>query len=250
MELVAGFISTPNVDTDKIIRILHESKHYFIPLHEFSKFAILGDYAHYNAERSIALNLFDVSFPDPREHFLQSMLLSFLGHDSNHRNLDGFVFISRLIAEMQELGYLPAQTHAAVVRLTNKKLIETTERVTFEEDQEAANDSAPSVFRITSIGQYHLRRWIGSFSYLDAMAFDTPIFSDETLSALAEAPNSFSLSHRVKRTTIFRDYLTEVWSNAKLSRPYFDWHSSITVGAVSFEGPVQGLSRAQNGHSA
>jgi hypothetical protein len=46
---------------------------YLIPVHEFSKSALLGDYSHYNPESSIAMNIFDVIYPDPREHFLIGM---------------------------------------------------------------------------------------------------------------------------------------------------------------------------------
>jgi len=54
VELITRFISTPNVDSDKIISVMETQGRYFIPLHEFSKAAILGDYAHYNPESAVA----------------------------------------------------------------------------------------------------------------------------------------------------------------------------------------------------
>jgi hypothetical protein len=48
---------------------------YIIPLHEFSKAAILGDYSHFVPESSLAMNVFDVESPDRREHFLSFMIV-------------------------------------------------------------------------------------------------------------------------------------------------------------------------------
>lgn len=237
VELITRFISTPNVDSDKIIQIMRESGRYDIPLHEFAKVAILGDYAHFNPASSIALNVFDVSFPDPREHFLALLLLGYLNHDGAHRNLEQFVRGDTLVSEMQDHGYIPPQVLACLRRLTNKKLIETTERVTFDEDVLGSLvGDMPSAFRITTVGAYHLLRWAGSFAYLDAMAFDTPIFTDEAMKAMAQNPGSFDIVERFGRTLAFRQYLTGIWKDATLSPAYFDWAVCVSEGVRAFQG--------------
>lgn len=91
---------------------MNETGRYDIPLHEFAKVAILGDCAHFNPASSIALNVFDVSFPDQREHFLALLILGLLNHEGAHRNLKQFVRSEVLISEMQDCGFLPL-TYAA-----------------------------------------------------------------------------------------------------------------------------------------
>jgi hypothetical protein len=49
VELVKNFIGNPNVESDKIIRIMDDTGRYLIPVHEFSKSAILGEYSHFHA---------------------------------------------------------------------------------------------------------------------------------------------------------------------------------------------------------
>ncbi len=69
IELVTGFCGSPNVDSEKIVRIEESDGNYKVPLHEFTKHALLGEYAYFNAQPSlVACNIFDVSIADPREH--------------------------------------------------------------------------------------------------------------------------------------------------------------------------------------
>ena len=193
---------------------------------------------------SIALNVFDVSFPDEREHFLALMLLAFLDHDGAHRNLEYFVRSDVVISEMQNWGYLPQQSVATLRKLTNKKLIETTERVTFDEDAMGnLIGELPAAFRITSVGAYHLKRWVGTFGYLDAMAFDTPIFRDEAMRSIAQSPSSFDIVERYARTRAFRDYLAAVWNDSGLRPPYLDWRLCAAAGEDSFRGVEGGIRR-------
>lgn len=59
LQFVTSFIGSPNVDADKIVNIMNRQGSYRIPLHELSKAALLGDYANYHAESSLATNVFD-----------------------------------------------------------------------------------------------------------------------------------------------------------------------------------------------
>jgi hypothetical protein len=68
LELIKGFIGSANVDSEKIIDVMENGDgRYVIPLHEFSKQALLGEYSHYDAKSSIAFNLFDIRYPDRRD---------------------------------------------------------------------------------------------------------------------------------------------------------------------------------------
>ena len=91
IELVKNFIGSPNVASDKIIQIMEQSGNYVVPVHEFSKSAILGEYSHYHEGSSVAFNMFDIRFSDQREHFLAPLMLGFLNYDEHHRDNEGFV---------------------------------------------------------------------------------------------------------------------------------------------------------------
>jgi hypothetical protein len=58
IELITGFFGSPNVDSKKIVRIEEKSGNYKIPLHEFTKHALLGEYAYFNSQSSfLACNM-------------------------------------------------------------------------------------------------------------------------------------------------------------------------------------------------
>ena len=131
--LITGIIGNPNVEAEKIIR-MSANGNYIIPLHEFAKSALLGDYAHYHPDTSIAMNIFDVASPDKKEHFLVPILIGYLSQFGEHLNNDGFCLSEKIFEELQSYGFTVSQIGAALRRTANKKLIETSQRVTFEED--------------------------------------------------------------------------------------------------------------------
>lgn len=234
LELVKGFIGSANVDSDKIIEIMRSEGDYIIPLHEFSKQALLGEYSHYDSKSSIAFNLFDVRYPDPKEHFLSPLILGFINSENIKKSPDGFVNTSDLIREMQSHGFVSDQIEYSLRRMTNKKLIETTERITFDEGLQGLVGEMPLAFRISSIGVYHIHRWLPTFSYLDAMLFDTPIFDETTRDLIRKSISSHEIKDRYQRTMKFREYLDQCWV-AFNSRPiYFDWSTVAYSDTSSF----------------
>lgn len=235
IDLIVKFIGSPNVDAQKIIKIMEKQGSYRVPIHEFTKSALLGEYAHYEPSSSLAMNLFDVRYPDEREHFLPSMVVAFLSYDGTHRNREGFVTSSDVIAEMQNWGFTSDQIESVLRRLTNKRLIETTERVTFEEDITGLIGDMPAAFRITTVGVYHLSRWATTFAYLDAMVFDTPIFNSAVMDQLTGDPDSFEIRSRLHRATAFRAYLSAAWHKSGLTPHYFDWSALVPTGEHSFQ---------------
>lgn len=235
IEFVTGFIGSPNIEAQKIIDIMEAEGNYRIPVHEFSKQALLGDYSHYSPDTSISMNVFDIGSADPSEHFLVPIILSYLDKQGNHLDKDGFCRIEVLIEACQSAGFNVDQVESALRRATNKKLIETSLRVTFEEDEESnLIGDMPDSFRGTTIGAYHIKRWLGDFAYLDAMLFDTPITDDETRKNLIENLSCLKISSRYERAYIFREYLRSCWraySNAPL---YFDIEEAFNLGNESF----------------
>ena len=234
VEFVTHFIGSPNVEADKIVELYSKGESYVIPIHEFSKAAILGDYSHYVANTSLAMNLFDVYGADQKEHFLCILILGYTLSVNTHKDRDGFIKTTDIIVEMQRWSFVPAQTQDALRRLTNKRLIETIERFTFEEDLLGLIGELPDGFRPTSIGAYHLRRWIGRFAYLDAMVFDTPVFDQAIRERIATNLGSFDIADRYDRSIMFRSYLSMTWDAAGLHPEYFDWNDAVRDGQPDF----------------
>lgn len=249
VEFVTQFIGSPNVEAEKIVRIQSQTGKYNIPLHEFSKAAILGDYSHFNPNSSLAMNLLDVQNPDPREHFLCPLVVAFLMYEHTAKDKDEFVQASLILSSMQALAFLPTQIEGALRRLTNKKLIETTERITFEEDIAGLVGAMPHGFRVTTVGAYHLRRWLGTFGYLDAVLFDTPILDQQAEAAISQNLESFEIQLRLERTTAFRNYLSEAWDASGLRVPYFDWHEVVREGQDQFDAVRRAVEGNQKKHA-
>jgi hypothetical protein len=162
VEFVTHFIGSPNVEAQKLVDLDGKGVAYVIPFHEFSKAAILGDYSHFVPGSSLAMNVFDVQSADRKEHFLALMIVALLLADGTSKDRDGFISTKTLLSELQAWGFLPQQIEDKLRRVTNKRLIETTERVTFEEDLAGLIGEIPDGFRATSVGAYHLRRWSGN----------------------------------------------------------------------------------------
>ena len=250
VEFVVKFIGSPNVQAEKIIEIMKTSGRYLIPMHEFSKAAILGDHAHYNPESSMAMNLFDVQYPDPKEHFLASMILEYLNWDESPKDKDGFTTSDAVVKEMQAWGFVPRQVESKLKRMINQRLVESTERITFEEDAVGLVGQLPFASRITSVGVYHITRWAGIFAYLDAMVFDTPLFDRATLQLVRSELVEFGIGQRLRRAKAFRDYLVKSWNNSNLSPPYFDWKDTVDRANEDFWRVERAVARMAGGSGA
>lgn len=142
---------------------------------------------------------------------------------------------SDIVREMQSHGFVHDQIEHALRRMTNKKLIETTERITFDEGLQGLVGEMPLAFRVTTVGAYHIQRWVPTFAYLDAMLFDTPIFDEGTRDNLRGNISSFDIRHRYERTTKFREYLDQSWQEFKRCPIYFDWPTTANSDTVSFD---------------
>lgn len=181
------------------------------------------------------MNVFDVQAADKKEHFLALMIVAYIGSSNTEKDRDAFVDTKEIVQEMQRWGFAPDQITNKLRKLTNRRLIETTERVTFEEDVVGLVGELPSGFRHTSTGVYHLRRWAGVFSYLDAMIFDTPLFDNDLREEIIVDLGFFDISDRYNRTVKCRQYLPNVWTSANLRPDYFDWHEAVREGQSDFD---------------
>lgn len=243
IQFVTGLFGNPNMDTQGAVIALERDNEYAMPVHEFWKVALKGDYQYYDPEKAMATNIFDVQSNDEREHFLMPLLLAFMDSSGAHRTAEGFVSFTDLVAEMQSFGFKPASVDAALRAANNKKIIEAPDRITFEEDEDGVYGLMPTSFRLNTTGAYHLKIWMADFAYLDAMCVDTPIFDADIAGELRESIRSHTISDRYARAVRFRDYLGAVWTQMDHQPSYFDWESTVRSGQHSFASVARALSR-------
>ncbi len=235
IELITGFVGSPNVDSKKIVQIEESTGGYKIPLHEFTKHALLGEYAYFNSQSSlVACNIFDVSTADPREHFLSSLIVAFLSSNLGVVDNDGFVKGEGLMMEMARHGFIEDQVRSALRRLAMKRLIETPHA--HYRELHVADHEPPEQyhFRATSVGVYHIRFWTGSFAFIDAVSTDTPIFDQECRSQISELASSFDIGDRYKKADCFRKYLESQWHFSNFGTNYYDFVSLMQSQEDSF----------------
>lgn len=192
---------------------------------EFLRAIIFGDHEHYDPESSQVCNLFDISLPDGREHFLMILLLSFIERSSDSG--EGFATASSVFRYAQDLQFAPSQIHSSLDRAVAKGLIETSPRFAPAQRWEA--------FRITSVGAYSVRRLLQSFSYVDAMIVDTPIVDGVVRDAVR---NAQTIHQRLDRFELFLSYLEN-------QAHKIDWSVAGYAWTGAFEGLKQDFLRAR-----
>lgn len=224
IELISSFCGSPNVECERIVRIEEQEGNYQVPLHEFTKHSLLGEYTYFNPLSSlVACNIFDVVAPDPREHFLCPILIAYLSSPLGVRDNDGFVHGSAILGEMSRLGFDQDQTSHALRRLARRRLIETPQAHYREIVVPDDTDPLQFFYRSTSIGLYHIRFWAGSFAFLDAVSTDTPVFDDTARGVIFSVADSLDIAQRYKKAEIFKQYLESKWHEGNYDVNYYNF---------------------------
>jgi len=135
---------------------------------------------------------------------------------------------------MLKFGFTEEQTQNALRKLARNRLIETP--ILRHRETEVPNSSPPQMFhyRVTSVGLYHVRKWICSFSFLDAVSIDTPVFDEIARDKLIGIAGSFNIADRLRKAHSFRTYLEEQWQSAEIGSTYFDFSASVRAELHSF----------------
>jgi hypothetical protein len=227
LDLIKGFFGSGHVDTQKIIDIYDESGSYYVPLHEFLRAVIYGDAKFYEPDRSPVANLFDVSYVDPKEHFLLPSVIGLLGSSNNPSVEEGFIETSKIYEHLQALGFTPEQIDAAIIRGHNKKLIETGARRIPQPGQ-----IMPQTIRATTVGLYHIGRLSHQFSYIDAIIVDTPVFDPAVRSLIRDVSY---IEQRIERVEVFRQYLDNQWASFSNTRSEAAYNWSIASANLKSE---------------
>ncbi len=160
LDLIRIFVGSGHVDTKKIFGIYKDSGRYTIPVHEFLRAVIHGDYEHFDPGASEMLNIFDISAADGREHFLIAIVLAQLDRWCQSTASESYVSDTTVFEFCQDLGYQPAQIGIAINRALAKKLIERHSK------SEQVRVAKPSHYRITPVGAYYYKKLAGMFSYV------------------------------------------------------------------------------------
>jgi len=199
LDLLTSFIGSGHVDTRKILGFWRESHSYIIPLHEFLRAVIYGDYEHYDSNSSPIANAFDISSTNSREHFALPILLNFLERNAQHGAVElGYVLLNRVFEFMQSISFTVEEIDLAIARSVNASLIESS--VGAASDRPAGAER----LRLTQSGAYLLHRLMRQFVYYDAVVVDTPITSDDYRSRIGDAR---MIADRLDRTQLFIEYL-------------------------------------------
>ena len=215
LDFVRAFIGSGHVDTGKILDIYRQTGEYLVPLHEFLRAVTYGDHEHYSPAASEIVNVFDISTPDGKEHFLSPILLAQLDRWAQQPTTDGFVPISDIYEYLQALGFGLSQIHWALERLLPRNLVESASKL-----REYPAEESGSHYRVTSVGSYYVKRLICTFSYVDAMVVDTPITDPQMRQQIAEA---HLLTDRLERARVFCEYLDSQWHALSEQQLSFEW---------------------------
>jgi hypothetical protein len=215
IELIKKFFGSGHVDTEKILKILETTGHYTIPVHEVLRSVIFGDNIYYSPSNLEITNIFDVRTNDSKDHFTIPFILGLLNDCSLNNRDEGFMDITEVYSQMQKIGFVPSTIDLALNFMYSKGLFETSEK------GNALNTEKNALrIRATGTGIYHLNYLINSFTYIDAVIVDTPIFNIETKGQIT---NPQDIARRLDRAKIFTDYLDKIWQESNFQSNPFLW---------------------------
>jgi hypothetical protein len=202
------------VDTRKILGIYERQGDYTIALHEFLRAIIYGDTEYYDPDASPIANLFDISQPDGREHFLLALLIAHIASAGDRAGTEGFIVSDEVYSIGQRAGFNADQIAWAIDRGVKKGLI--------EKSPSLGGSDGLEHLRVTSAGVYTGSVLINMFAYADAVVVDTPIVDDTYRQRIG---NAFTMEERLRRAEVFRVYLDRHWRNLRSAVPdlSFNW---------------------------
>jgi len=212
LDFLGAFVGSGHVDTGKIVTALQETGGYIVPVHEFMRAVIFGDHEHFDPSASPLVNLFDISMPDGREHFLLGIVLALAERLGDMGAEEGYVEVQKIYEFCQGLGFQASQVQFALERAQSKRLLEPSPRF--------SDVMAVTKYRITTVGAYTLRKLVRYFSYVDAMIVDTPIVDDEVKRQIEDTR---LIQERLDRAEIFLAYLDTQWTPLATKGLSFDW---------------------------
>jgi hypothetical protein len=212
LQFVTEFIGSGHIETSKILRIFEDGGHYKISVHEFLRALLFGDGVYYDPQASPIANLFRVSQPDGREHFLLPLLLSQAQSLGERVGEEGYVTAEELFDFAQRLGFDVDQVTTSLDHAVVKRLLDAAPR--------HSGDGPRLHYRITTVGAYTVRVLLAYFAYVDAVLIDTPVVDEQYRKLIQDV---HSLADRVSRSEYFRLYLDRQWARVTEEGLPWDW---------------------------
>jgi len=124
LDFIGSFIGSGHVDTRKILDAFDKTGSYTIPVFEILRAVLYGDHEHYDPDASPIANIFSISRPDGREHFLTALLVCFTQYRGEKIGKEGHVSSDELFSHAQGLGFDADQVAASLHRAVDKRLLE------------------------------------------------------------------------------------------------------------------------------
>jgi len=206
LQFLTDFVGSGYVSTERLVTAVQRNSRYKLPIHEFLRAVMLGEYSHYDPRLSPIVNVFDVTTNDGFEHFALPILLAACQTWGDARR-SGFVEEARVFEHLQELGFSVSVATSHLEKAVQALLLE------------RSDDRSKRSLRITRSGSYTYKKLIATFPYLDAVTVDTPIISPEARAVIRDV---FSIDDRLERAGHFVDYLDSCWATRSPTTA-FDW---------------------------
>lgn len=204
LRFVGEFLTSQHLNTRKIVEKIR-SGGYILAAHEAIRALLYGDFWHYNPDRGVFPNLFDIEHADGTEHFVRPLALHFLERQSDTSLNHGFIPTKDLVEYLCQIGFGQDTARTGVAWLLKTKCVE---------DRLGDNLFEPlrDQVRITPLGKFLIAELIGTFAYIDAVVVDTPIVDS---SVRASIHDELAIDNRVVRGRAFKRYLDECASGIR-----------------------------------
>ncbi len=198
LRFIRDFLTSQHLNTKKIIQNIQAGSYLLAP-HEAIRALLYGDYWHYDPNRSVFPNVFDIDYADGAEHFIRVLALHLLERRPDTSLSHGFVPNKDIVEYLCQIGYGQGSAQAAIAWLLAKKCVE--DRL--GESRDSAHEDQ---IRITPLGRFVVSELVGTFVYADAVVVDTPITDG---SVRAATKDETTIVARVERCRTFKKYLDD-----------------------------------------
>lgn len=196
LRYVRDVLTSQHLNTKKILENI-KAGGYLLAAHEAVRALLYGDYWHYDPNKSVFPNVFDIDHADGAEHFIRPLALHFLERQTDTSSSHGFVPTKDITQYLCQLGFGQDTAQVALAWLSRTKCVE-------DRLGESVFSSGQDQVRVTSLGRFVVSDLVGSFVYADAVVVDTPITDAATRASIKDET---TIESRVARCRLFKKYL-------------------------------------------
>jgi energy-coupling factor transporter ATP-binding protein EcfA2 len=222
IKYVRDTLTSAHLDTEKLIRKLHEEGAYDLSEHDTLRALLYGPFLHYEPNSSLFMNLLDIAHADATEHFSRILLLDYCQRHAVGGGTYGFVPINKVYAYMASIGYTTSHIDETISSVFGRRCIE-------GRDHDEETPELGDQIRITSLGSYHLTALVRKFIYLDAVVVDTPILDEKIRAKMFDARKILERIERARAFLRYLDHSADLLTDPEARRVWSD----ISVALVN-----------------